>query len=465
MTEAFLVAAVVALFAAGARWLPSSPLVRRGWPIWGKVAHAHLKRVVVEGDFAAVTGWAGELAVRFETHVAAGPMNGTRLIVWHPTRLIDGLTLRPETRSRLAEEIELGDPAFDNVFRIGGDPTLARALLDAGTRRRLLDLARDNNQLHIVDGAVRLDIASTSRRVLSRRLSQLVDAVRLLTQPRSVADRLAAIAVRDPQPEMRRRAVTALSRQFREEGGAIAALRLACDDASPEVRFEAASALGPEGRATLLDLAERGARCAPRAIDAIDGGVPPERVIALLEGAAHDDLELARACLGLLGRIGSDACIAALVGQLEIPPQTLDAILGTRSDALAAAAAAALGHTGSPRAEAPLIAALARPEADVRTAVAQALGRVGSAAAVVSLKEAAEASHDGDFRRAVRQAVAEIRSRLGGSPGELSMATSEIGQLSIAGAESGQVSLADDRAGGVSVSPVTAGENGPKDER
>ena len=445
MTEALVAAAVIAVLSAGTRWLQRSVRVRHGWPIWGKVAHAYLKGVAVQGDFAAVTGWAGPFAVRFEALADDAPATGTRLIVWDPARPIGDLTLRPQPRSRHAGEIELGDPAFDELFWIDGNLMTAGALLDSGTRQRLMDLGR-SGRLQIVDGALRLEVASYSRRLLSRRLTELIDAARRLTQPRSTANRWAAIATRDPVPAMRLRAVNALSREFRQEPDALQALRLACADTSPEVCLEAAAAIGPAGRPTLLDLAERGARCAVRAIDALDGGVAPERVVALFERAARqDDIELACACLSLLGRIGSDACVTPLMAQLEAPLA-----------ALAASAAAALGHTGSPRAEPPLIAALAHPDADVRTAAAQALGRLGSVAAVISLKEASEASDDDRLRRAARQAVAEIQSRIGGSPGELSMASSEAGQLSIAGSESGRVSLADDRVGGVSIPPADA---------
>lgn len=86
-------------------------------------------------------------------------------------------------------------------------------------------------------------------------------------------------------------------------------------------------------------------------------------------------------------------------------------------------------------------------------AAADALGRIGSVGAVLPLKEAAESSwFDRDFRRAARQAVAEIQSRLQGAlPGQLSLAGTEAGQLSLAQAETGQLSLAKDPAGQLSL--------------
>ncbi len=128
-------------------------------------------------------------------------------------------------------------------------------------------------------------------------------------------------------------------------------------------------------------------------------------------------------------------------------------MLAREKGELAVAAAAALGATGSPAAEPPLILALQREQKDVQVAAANALARVGSAAAVLPLKEAAErASRDPEVLRATRQAIAEIQSRVqGASPGQLSLAGVEVGQLSLAQAEAGQLSIATEAAGQLSL--------------
>ncbi len=115
-----------------------------------------------------------------------------------------------------------------------------------------------------------------------------------------------------------------------------------------------------------------------------------------------------------------------------------------------------LGRSGdAAAAEPPLILALQQEHADLRVAAADALGHVGSAAAVLPLEEAAERFWlDLELRRAVHQAIAEIQSRLqGASPGQLSLASSEAGQLSLAQAEAGQLSLATDQTGQLSLPP------------
>ncbi len=86
-------------------------------------------------------------------------------------------------------------------------------------------------------------------------------------------------------------------------------------------------------------------------------------------------------------------------------------------------------------------------------AAAKALGRVGSARAVLPLKEVAERSRrDLELRPAARQAIGEIQSRLqGASPGQLSLAGAEAGQLSLAQAEAGRLSFVTDPAGQLSI--------------
>lgn len=88
-------------------------------------------------------------------------------------------------------------------------------------------------------------------------------------------------------------------------------------------------------------------------------------------------------------------------------------------------------------------------------AAAEALGRIGSAPAVPALKEAAATNRlDFSLQRAVRQAIAEIQSRLpGASPG----------QLSLDGAVAGDLSLVDeDPRGRVSMSQ--SGDEAPPKE-
>jgi HEAT repeat protein len=140
-------------------------------------------------------------------------------------------------------------------------------------------------------------------------------------------------------------------------------------------------------------------------------------------------------------------------------------VLAAEAGELAVAAAQALAATGSATAQAPLLAALAEAPPPVRTAAAAALGAVGDVAAVAPLRAAAAgADADGALRRAVRQAVAEIQSRLSGAaPGQLSLAgdADAAGRLSLADTNEsvvGRLSLADARD--AAASHDGAGEDG-----
>jgi HEAT repeat protein len=241
---------------------------------------------------------------------------------------------------------------------------------------------------------------------------------------------------------------------YRKDPATVEALRTACSDPNPEIRLRAAKELGAEGRGVLLKLAESAGDDAvsAQAVSILDRELPFERVPAILERALNGHRhQTARVCVEALGRSGG-AAAAGLLAK----------VMAHEKCELAAAAAQALGMIAGADAEPPLILALQREQADLRVAAANALGHVGSAAAVLPLKEAVERSHDHELRRATRQAIAEIQSRLpGATPGELSLAGTEAGQLSLAQAEAGELSLAADPAGQLSLPPAEPGQLSP----
>lgn len=240
-----------------------------------------------------------------------------------------------------------------------------------------------------------------------------------------------------------------LVREFPGEPGTLDTLRNAAwSDLSLEIRLRAASELGVEGHPVLVALAESMVDdlVSAQAVSALKQILPFERVRAILDlSLRRRRLQTARACLEVLGYSGDAADIDMLAK-----------VMALEQGELAVTAALALGVTGCAAAEPPLILALqGETTDDVRVAAAKALGRVGSAAAVLPLKEATERSAGNpEILRALRQAIAEIQSRLpGASPGQLSLAGVEVGQLSLAQAEAGQLSLAADPAGQLSLQP------------
>ncbi|HKV08719.1 MAG TPA: HEAT repeat domain-containing protein [Thermoanaerobaculia bacterium] len=390
-----------------------------------------------------LTAQAGPVTVRIQPDGTNARNTWITVSVSGPPEL-QQVRFRPETPSVKGREIEIGDASFDSSFFIQGTTPWVLAVFDAETRRLLLPLSHVG-RVEMFSGHLQ---ANLPNRQLPELLPLLVDASRLLARPLDVRRRLAENARGDPMAGVRLQNLLSLAREFPGNPETVERLRAACSDPSPEIRLRAAEHLGAEGRGVLHELAESLANdsVSARALSILGQDLPFERVKVLLDKAlAQHRLLVARACLESLGKSRDDAAVLWLAKVLKQGPGEL-----------APAAAEALGKTGNPAAEPPLIRALERADDDLRAAAANALGRVGSATAVLPLQEAAERSRrSSKLRRAARQAIAEIQSRLpGASPGQLSLAGAEVGQLSFAEAEAGQLSLTSDPAGQVSLSGI-----------
>ena len=396
------------------------------------------------GRWVKLEGRQGALQVRIEDSRRIGDDVPTRVILWVPGPPgTGGLRIRrEETYKPGAREVEIGDKAFDARFSIEGPLRVVAVLLDVEVREILTRLSGACRRSGIIGNEVVVELYD----------NQIPDVMPLLmtisehfSQALDVPRRLADNARQDDEPGVRLLNLRLLAREFPGEAVTNEALRHACSDRSPRIRLQAARGLGAEGRDLLLKLAEDMEidECSAQAISALGKTMPFERARDLLPVALRRRrLQTAQACLRSLVQGGHPVAVDVLAGLLD------------REDGeLAAEAALALGETGKPEAEAPLIHALRTGRTDIRTAAAKALGRVGSVAAVLPLKETeANLSWDAELRRAARQSIAEIQSRLpGASPGQLSLAGDEAGQLSLAEAEAGRLSLANDSAGQLSL--------------
>ena len=350
-----------------------------------------------------------------------------------------------ETDSRKltgAKEIETGDASFDRDFYLEGPPALVLALFDAETR----ELVRALPHVEILAGRLRARLSKRSARKSGLGTEAVANLVDHLTPPADPVPRLARNARRDPQPRVRLHNLLTLLREYPARQETRETLRAACADPSAEVRLRAALALGDEGRPALVELASGGRPTSGHAVEdawsagaiaALGEQLPLDHAKAILESALLARRpRSARECVRALGRIGGAEVVAPLVR-----------VLLTATGDVAAEAARALGATGLPAAERPLLEALERGLRDARVAVAEALGRVGSVEAVPHLKDAEERySGDAELRRATREAVAEIQSRLtGASPGQLSLAEGKAGQLSLADSTAGRLSPGEDK--------------------
>jgi HEAT repeat protein len=369
-------------------------------------------------------------------------------------------------------EVEVGDPAFDERFWVRGPAPMVLALLDQETRalihrtmeggvRLSRSYGRDlPGRVVVVDGLIHAEFEGPSSdpemvAALPFSLSESVDVLRELSSlarrlepPAKPFDRIVENLGRETEGGVRARSLAVLRRYFADRPAAQAAFRRAAADEHQEVRLEAALALGHEGRPILAQVATEewsDDALAARALDALDalgGGLDVERAATVLGHALRTRrLETARRCLDALARRGEAEGVARVAR-----------VLAVERGPLAVAAALALGGSARPEAEGPLLAALRHATLEAQAAAAEALGRTGTAAAVPALKEAVESGRR-ELGRAARQAVAEIQARLvGAAPGQLSLADGQGGQLSLTDGESGRLSLAEAASGPVSLS-------------
>jgi hypothetical protein len=323
------------------------------------------------------------------------------------------ITLR--STGRTEGDVETGHLGFDRQIYVQGNTDFVRALLDDSTRDALLDLLRGPlraGQLAVEGGELRA-VLPPRRQVsladpLADALPLLARVARRLAEPIDVPSELAKNARTDSMSGVRLLCLRTLLREYSNHLSIVnPLLRHAAGDEDPEVRMEAAVALGDEGVAVLQAL--------------------------VADGSVEDGLS-ARAAQALGSRMPADVARATL-------RQELAASSGRHRMATACACASALGLRGEPRDEDLLLRALAEDRDEpLRVSSARALGAVGSVAAVPSLAELSR-SGNGALRTAGREATAAIQARLqGATPGQLSLGTGALGDVSLTDDVSGRVS-------------------------
>jgi len=431
---------------------------------WQKAARAagltNVERTGFMGWETKLTGEAGPLRVRLQGYQHGKNEHGTRVVVGGLRHGAYALTIRPEGIATAIEktlgerETVLGDEDFDSAAYIQGAPALIRAVLDPDTRRLMRRLlggklriegARGATDLNVRagvwDGELQVDLReplfSGVLEHLPGAVLVLLDLAKRLARPDDLAAAIAANTRRETRAPVRLANLQLLAKQYSAHAATRETLLAALGDHDAEVRLQAAIALGPEGRAVLLESATKEGvedRLAARAIAELGKDFPVNLAIERLNRARRaEEPAVADACIDLVGRSGTAEAIETLAG-----------VLADAEGDLAIAAAGALGSTPSEVAERALVRALDHSLAEVRVAASEALGRIGTPLSVAPLRECAGAHPlDGGLRRAARQAIAEIQARVSGaSPGQLSLATEGAGQVSLVEEDQrGQVSL------------------------
>jgi len=405
--------------------------------------------------FGALRGMAGDYGVRVDNYQRGKEHEyeaGTRVTIWGGS----GLTLKPEELVGLERgflrEVELGDPGFDDAVWVLGPPDHVRAVLDSATRRELraliggaIPVAGRPRSLaggfRVSEGVLDAHIAYATGIGSSALLAGVIQALllfaRKLEAPEDAAARIAENMASEPEWGVRLQNLRFLVENFPRHPRTREVAQRACEDEREEVQLAAALALGGEqGRRLLLEIASRewsDDASASRAVGALGETLPREPLLAILQHALRTRrTRTARACLESLGAYGGPAAVEPIARVLAVEAKELGSV-----------AARALGTCRAEGAEEPLLQALHHAPPAVRQAAVEALGRAGTFRSVLPLKELAARKEVGEaLRRAARQAVAEIQSRMpGASPGQVSLADGDSGALSIADQDPrGQVS-------------------------
>jgi HEAT repeat protein len=268
----------------------------------------------------------------------------------------------------------------------------------------------------------------------------MIDVAQRLERPPSLVKRIMENTRAETEWRVRLGNLLLLANAHPRHPSTLEALEHGCQDERQAVQLACALALGVEkAHATLLEIATSewaDDADAARATAALGSRLPQGTAFTILAHSLRTRRhETARASIDVLGHRGGPEVVAPLAK-----------VLALEQGELAVAAAQALGASRVAAAEVPLLQALRGGDAERRVAAAVALGKIGTASAVLPLKEAAERSgNDAALRKAAREAIAEIQSRLGGaSPGQLSLAEGDAGQLSLADEDPhGRVSIAE----------------------
>jgi hypothetical protein len=340
----------------------------------------------------------------------------------------------------------IGDPEFDGLVEFSGPPDVVLALLDAETRAAVRNLLYGSVRITrflIEQGELTAHVPTMGFARAHPGLGQVAQSLGALSRhfetPRDVVSRLAHNVERDPQPGVRLANLDALIAEHGQDPRTRSVLRTAFQDSDQRVRLRAGLTAGVEGHPVLVALA-------------LDPGTEDDHAAQAVEGLGHalplDQIAPLVRAAALATHTGRAATTRALIALLGRRPEDdafrwLQELTRTADDSFGPQVVEALTAGPRPGAEAVLIQLLEDWRTDrplfVESA-ARRLGAIGTAAAVLPLKEAA-ARHGRTVASAARQAIAEIQERLAGTPGELSLSAEEDGRISMAEDASGRVSL------------------------
>ena len=303
----------------------------------------------------------------------------------------------------------IGDDRFDTKINARGNEVACRAVLDADARAAALKAFSMLQKLRIEDGVAlwRFDGPLYAVESLETALDRMIPAVKGFVLASADVERIAGHVATDPCTGVRLRCLDLLVRKFPNRAETAAAIRAGFSDTDREVKLVAASRLGEEGWAVILESTDA-AQPEPvreRAIREVGRQFPSERAVPILRRAITDVMVNVR--------------IAAIETLAEHYPEELVKVAvrsGTPLEVQEALLTAA-SKVGA-KAEQVLLALAERGDEAIRLHAIIALASVGTVAAIPRLREIGVAA----LRNAIETTVAEIQARLeGAEPGQLTL--------------------------------------------
>jgi len=317
-------------------------------------------------------------------------------------------------------DLKVGDRAFDDAVRLSGPEPVLLAVLDAETRKLVMD--------NVVKKAV---VQKGLIKTLADKPETLVTAVpelirtaqHLMITEDEVADRLAVNATNDPLVSVRLQNLRELVRRYSQgdlsEARSKTLFRSLLESDDPELRFEAATALGDEGIGVVCELATH--RHAPdrirvRAISyLLEQPSNRQQAIAVLETivtSSGQPRPVLRFVVTALGKLRHTPALGWLHELAQEPDPYLSEVVAT-----------ALGEIADPSSEQHLFALLQHADTKTWSAVVQALRQVGTVDAIEPLRLVVKQGVDRALRKQIEATITTIQARLiGAEQGQLSVA-------------------------------------------
>lgn len=346
--------------------------------------------------------------------------------------IADDLVIATQDKAGAAElsagsgRVAIGDPAFDRILNVWGDPILALAALDRPARLALLEAAH-RYACRVEAGRVYaiVNISLPTKEELVACVHTMVNVARSLGP--ADGDVLCALlrnASDDPLRDVRLANLTAALQRFPEAPASAAAAKAALADADPDFQLAGATASGGDGIPVLSDLAHFAGqpRIRAEAVRTLTRVAHNGVVSRALVGALDDSSPLVlQVALQETSRLRLPEAVPPLLALLERIDRAPAAVVADelRRKELTVAALRTLGAFRDRGAELRLIDYLDRDDPEIRTAALDALADCGSGRAFARLSRhlgrGANETASAPEQTRVHRAVERIAQRLGGA--------------------------------------------------